>query len=322
MDSNEIEIMLRLESVFMPYAAARREKIYKENGRFVHYTSAENALRIIQSKQIWMRNARCMTDYMEVSLGYQMLLRFFSQKEKREVFCKSLNRCHPGVGEEALQFFDQWWNNIQFDIYIASISEHDDTEDAHGRLSMWRAFGRLPARAALVIKPPAPGAAEGLRVMLSPVAYFDYDAVEKQIKKVIANVRKNIDFLKTFEKDRIKNMVFFMLVAAAVSLKHQGFQEEREWRVIYIPQVHQSKLIVWSTEIIDGVPQIIHKIPLQDSPDDGVIGVAVPTLLDRVIIGPSPYPVTMGHAFGVALQQAGVANPGSRIVASGIPIRQ
>lgn len=113
-------------------------------------------------------------------------------------------------------------------------------------------------------------------------------------------------------------MVFFMLVAAGVSLKHQGFQEEREWRGIYIPQVHQSKLIVWSIEIIEGVSQIIHKIPLQDSPDDGVIGVAVPTLLDRVIIGPSQYPVTMGHAFSVA----GVANPASRIVTSGIPIRQ
>lgn len=322
MDSNEIEIMLKLENVFMPYAAARRTKIYKENGRFVHYTSAENALKIIQSKQIWMRNARCMTDYMEVSHGDQMLLQFFSQKEKKEAFCKSLNRCHPGVGEEALQFFDQWWNNIQFDIYIASISEHDDTEDAHGRLSMWRAFGRLPARAALVIKPPAPGAAEGLRVMLSPVAYFDYHGVENQIKKVITNVKKNIEFLQTFEKSKIKDMVFFMLVAAAVSLKHQGFREEREWRIIYIPQVHQSKFILWSIEIIDGVPQIIHKIPLQDNPDNDITGVAIPTLLDRVIIGPSQYPVTMGQAFVVALQQAGVANPASRIVASGIPLRQ
>jgi hypothetical protein len=237
-------------------------------------------------------------------------------------FCKSLNRCHPGVGEEALQFFDQWWNNIQFDIYITSISEHDDAEDAHGRLSMWRAFGRLPARAALVIKPPVPGAAEGLRGMLSPVAYFDYEDVEKQIKKVINKVNKNIEFLRTFEKSKIKDMVLFMLVAAAVSLKHRGFQEEREWRIIYIPQIHQSKLIGWSTEIVDGVPQIIYKIPLQDNLDNDVIGVAIPTLLDRVIIGPSQYPVTMGHAFGIALQQAGVANPGSRIVASGIPLRQ
>ncbi len=322
MESNELDIMLRLASIFMPYATARREKIYKTNGRFVHYTSAENALRIIQSKQLWMRNARCMTDYMEVTHGYQMLLQFFSQKAQRDAFCKSLNHCHSGVGEEALQFFDQWWNNIQFDIYIASISEHDDTEDAHGRLSMWRAFGRLPARAALVMRPPAPGKAEGLKVMLSPVAYFDYAGVEKQIKKVTANVTKNRDFLKTFEKNKIKDLVFFMLVAAAVSLKHQGFREEREWRVIYIPQVHQSKLIAWSMEVIDGVPQIIHKIPLEDSPDNDVIEVAIPTLLDRVIIGPSPYPVTMGHAFAVALQQAGVTNPATRIVASGIPIRQ
>ncbi len=113
-----------------------------------------------------------------------------------------------------------------------------------------------------------------------------------------------------------------MLVTAAVSLKHEGFKEEREWRVIYIPQIYQSKLVSFSTEIIEGVPQIIHKIPLQDSPADGVIGVAIPTLVDRVIIGPTAYPVTMGAAFAVALHQAGVANPASRVVASGIPLRQ
>ena len=107
MDSNELAVALKMESIFMPYATARREVIRKANGRFVHYTSAENAIKILYTKQIWMRNARCMADYMEVAHGYQMLLLYFSDQKKRETFCRAFNQCHSGVGEEALHFFDQ-----------------------------------------------------------------------------------------------------------------------------------------------------------------------------------------------------------------------
>jgi hypothetical protein len=147
----------------MPYATFRREQMCRRSGRFVHYTSAENALSIIESKQIWMRNATCMTDYTELGLGHQLLLKFFTQQENKNSFYSALNTCYEGVAEEAVNLFDQWWkNNIPFRTYIACVSEHDDTEDVHGRLSMWRAFGRVTARAAIVLRLPAPGEAEGL----------------------------------------------------------------------------------------------------------------------------------------------------------------
>jgi hypothetical protein len=142
-DQKELEINEQLEQVFMPYATARREQLRSRNGRLVHYTSAENAIKILYSKQVWMRNAKCMSDYMELSHGHTLLVRFFQQKDKRDAFYKALNKIHPNVGEEALQLFDQWWrNNIEFEVYVTSISEDDDSEDTHGRLSMWRAFGR------------------------------------------------------------------------------------------------------------------------------------------------------------------------------------
>jgi hypothetical protein len=134
-DSKELELIARIEQILMPYATAKREQLHNRNGRLAHYTSAENAIKILCSKQVWMRNAKCMDDYMEVLHGHQMPLQFFSQAEKRAAFCKALNSCHPNVGEDALQFFDEWWrNNIQFEIYVASISEHDDSEDVHGRI--------------------------------------------------------------------------------------------------------------------------------------------------------------------------------------------
>ena len=300
----------------------RREHLHKHNILFVHYTSAENALKIITSKQVWMRNARCMADYMEVIHGHQMLVQFFAQSKNKDAFHKVMNRCFKDIGEETINAFDQQWNNLQWDIYISSISEHDQAEDSYGRLSMWRAFGRLPARAALVLNLPAPGSAVGLGVALSPVAYLDYNGVEKLMKKIIANVRSNVDFLRTLDRERVKASIFEMLSVTAVSLKHVGFKEEKEWRVIYMPQVRPSNLITWATEVVEGIPQVVHKIPLTDRPDNDLVGVEIPALVERVIIGPTAFPVTIGHAFMIALTQAGVPNAASRVMVSSIPLRQ
>jgi hypothetical protein len=215
MDPGEIELMFKLEGIFMPYAAGRRASLKAQNKRMVHYTSAENLFKIISSKTMWMRNTNCMADYSEVAHGYEMLHTFFRQHHN--AFCASLNACHAGIGEESVKHFDQWWTNIRFNTYICSISEHDDKEDSHGRLSMWRAFGRTSARAAMVMKLPEPGTAEGLRLLLSPVAYFQYDDVRQQLQDVMNNVIGIQAFLAGLDRKLVKRIVFMMLVSAAVA---------------------------------------------------------------------------------------------------------
>lgn len=211
---------------------------------------------------------------------------------------------------------------IKFNTYICSISEHEDDEDKHGRLSMWRAFGQQSsARAAVVMKIPEMGMAEGLHVLLSPVAYFEYAEVEAQLLVIIRSINQNIKFLQTFKPDRLKTIVFFMLVSAAVSLKHKGFLEEKEWRLIYLPQANPSPLIERSVEVIGGIPQPIFKIPLKENPDNGVVGIGIPALVDRIIIGPTAYGVPMYTTFVELLREAGVSEPEKRVVFSGIPIR-
>src|SRR6202030_2201419 len=109
---------------------------------------------------------------------------------------KALNACAANLAEESISFFDQWWTDIRFNTYICSISEHEDSEDGHGRLSMWRAFGQS-SRAAMVMRLPQEGSAEGLHVTLSPVAYFGQAEVEEQLWSVIRNINDNRDYLRT-----------------------------------------------------------------------------------------------------------------------------
>jgi hypothetical protein len=317
-----LEIVKKLLPIFFPYHTSRRDRMIESNGRFVHYTSAENAIKIINTKCVWMRNATCMSDYREVQHGFGVLSRYFANNESKVAFFTAMNECSPGLADEAFRLFDQWWQNTQLQTYITSISEHDNREDLHGRLSMWRAFGGATARVAIVIRLPlAVGVNEGLNATLSPVAYFTDEHVARELGSVVSNVRANLTFLHGIERAYLVNSVFTMLVTSVLTLKHEGFHEEKEWRVIYSPKRLPSTHIKPSTEIVGGVPQLVYKIPFKNNPDGNVSGLDPNELIDRVIIGPTQFPWAMYEAFVTALDAAGVKDAGSRVFVSQIPVR-
>lgn len=288
----------------------------------MHYTSAEAALGIIRSKRIWMRNATCMTDYREVQHGYEILNRFFIDPARRERFNQALDSIAPNIASEAVGLFDQWWKNIRLSTYISSISEHREEENLHGRLSMWRAFGGTTARVAIVFRMPwFAGAQSELNVMFSPVAYLREDQVHQEIEAVIRNVDENKVFLQTVDRHLIVATVFNMLTAGVTCLKHHGFDEEREWRVIYGPERRPSALMESSIEVILGVPQIVYKLPLDRERSPTLAALDLSSMFDRLIIGPSQFSWAMHEAFSKALIDIGIADAKERICISGIPIR-
>lgn len=318
----QLQLTTRLEEIFMPYATGQRQTIYQNSTRFVHYTSAEAALSIINNKCIWMRNTTCMSDYKEVQHGFEILNKFFSQDANWEKFIKTLDTCVPGAAQEAIDLFGKWWSDIRINTYIASISEHDDKEDFHGRLSMWRAFGGNAARVALVLK--IPYYSEGsfaLNIIFSPVAYLTEVEVNGVINSVIANINANMNFIKSVDHSLIVSTIFIMLLAGVVCLKHEGFHEEREWRVIYAPKRSPSPLMESSTEVIGGIPQIIYKLPLDNTASKTFADLDLSRIFDRIIIGPTQYSRAIYEAFVSALTKIGVLEAEKRVFISGIPIR-
>ena len=95
-----------------------------------------------------------------------------------------------------------------------------------------------------------------------------------------------------------------------------------EWRVVYSPSMEESQHLKKEIRVIRGIPQPIYKIPLKDIPDEGLIGIEIPALLDRIIIGPSQYPQVMYEAFCDLLSEAGVKEPREKVFVSYIPLRQ
>jgi hypothetical protein len=325
---DSVRVAMQLESIFMPRATKHRQKLYAggDSARFVHYTSAEVALGIIKSKRIWMRNTTCMSDYREVHQGFSIFQKFFSDVSKRQAFTQAVDECAPGAASEAIGLFDKLWtagpSGMPLNTYIASISEHDNGEDMHGRLSMWRAFGSNAIRVAIVLRIPSyTGGAQAVNVMFSPVAYSTEADVHAEIYSVIENVRANREFLRSLDRLRIVGIVFQMLLVSVACLKHEGFHEEREWRAIYIPKSAPSPLMEPSIESFGGVPQTVYKFPIDETVSEALKGLDLSRIFDRLIIGPSPYPWVMYEAFVAALRQAGVTDAQDRVWASNIPIR-
>ena len=292
------------------------------SARFVHYTTAEAAAKIITTKRLWMRNTTCMTDYREVRHGFDILSKFFLNKDKRSKFDEAFDACAPGIAQEAINSFNHWWQNLQLGTFITSISEHDERENVNGRLSMWRGFGGNAARVAMVLRVPSQtDAGNALSLMFSPVTYFTEPEAHELLWEVIENVKRESAFLKTIERSMLVANVFAVLILGVTCSKHEGFREEREWRAIYIPSMRSSPFMESSTEVIAGVPQIIHKLPLDEKLSPYLKDLELMNCFDRLIIGPSQFPLAMYEAFVAALKQSGIADAEQRVVVSNIPIR-
>lgn len=314
----------RLLRIFHPYALEQHLRAVSQRIRFVHYTSADTAMSISRSKEVWMRKSSCMNDFLEVQYGLDRLYRAYGRTNAGAKFKSILNSLFDGVTKDIEKLFDSWTPHFQTNTYLACLSEHDEREDTFGRLSMWRAYGEtagvalvLNNRAFLTPTPPD----GGLRAYTSPVAYLDDGQFETEVGRIANNIADNADLLKTMGREAVTTRVFNMFRFAVLCTKHPGFAEEREWRIIYSPTVEESPYITKEIVVVKGVPQPIYKIPLKDIPEIGLTA-AIPTLLDRIIIGPTQYPWALKEAFVELLLEAGVKDPASKVCVSDIPLRR
>jgi hypothetical protein len=290
---------------------------------FVHYTSAEAALNIISHKRIWMRNATSMSDYREVQHGLNLLRLFWANRDHKQRFEDAINPIAPHAIAEATSMFDNLLSNVLFNTYITSFAEHHASENRHGRLSMWRAFGGAPSRVAIVFRLPWFGGRQNvLRTTINPVLYPPEQSFPDMLLPVAEKIRENADFLKSsLTQQEIAQNLLAMFVTLVTCIKHEGFHEEREWRVIYWPRLDPSHLMESGTELVGGVPQTVYKIPLDAGKSPDLAPVDLNVILDRLIIGPSQFGLIMADAFRRSLEAIGVTDAANRVVVSGIPIR-
>lgn len=106
-------------------------------------------------------------------------------------------------------------------------------------------------------------------------------------------------------------------------LKHPGFREEKEWRIIFNPKMRDKGTIPHIRQSVGGAPQKIYTLIMKDihQNDDSLTGISPNDLIKRIIIGPSQMQGTVREAIVDALTQAGVTDADERVFLTDIPLR-
>jgi hypothetical protein len=263
-----------------------------------------------------------MNDYMEVEYGFECLHAAWGRSEPGNPVYRAIESCFPGLYQEVSDYFNAWLPEIRGNTYITCVSEHSPDEDPTGRLSMWRAYGG-EAGVALVLNGAVMfSETDVLHAYSSPVAYLGRDEFATDFQEVARNIEGEASYIRTLDRKAVKNLLFNMLRFAVLCTKHPGFKEEREWRVVASPAMHPSEFLLPSVEVVRGTPQTVLKIDLKNHPGQGLFGLALPELLDRIIIGPCEFPQVIFEAFRRLLNDAEVPEPSAKIFVSDIPLRQ
>lgn len=292
-------------------------------------------MKILRSQRMLLRNSSLMNDFSEVQHGLNCLSFAYNGPagERLKVAMREVQADLPAILENN---FNSLRNDFQNETYLISISEHGDLiegdalEDAHGRLSMWRAYGSRNGVAFVFQNTPFVTESDVLHAYTSPVIYANPDTFVPYFEEVVSSVEQNLDFLKQFGGKTFHDALMLAFRFAVQSTKHPAFREEREWRVIYSPTLlhkdgilteEQLKRVPTEVLVLNGVPQRVFAIPFKNYEDEGFTGATVPELIDRVLIGPTSDTMAIQHAFVSELTLLGVPDAETKVAWAGVPLR-
>lgn len=310
---------LKILEVFHPYAYKKTAEAFFSQSRFVHYTSADTAMRIIQGEEVWMRKSTCMNDFSELNYGLNCLVAAYDKNKDR--FHRIFDGVFPGISKKVEDRFNSWVPIFSNDTYISCISEHDVKEDRTGRLSMWRAYGGAAGVAIVLNGAPLINPTDALNAYTSPVAYLSNDQFNAEFEFFLDGVERNTDLMKHQGEEATIGRVFEVFRMAMLCTKHPGFAEEREWRIIYSPTFLASKRIKPDIQSIGGVPQKLYKIPLKNEPSENLVGIEIAEIVSSIIVGPTQFPREIGEALVDLLTNKGMQDAATKVVISDIPLR-
>jgi hypothetical protein len=315
------QLIARLRQIFFPYADRRGAAVRASGERFVYYSTADVAVSILRNKEIWMRNAVAMNDFMEIAHGFDCLSAAY-KSAPGAALKNVIEPIYPGIWTEVEQLFNGWLPTMRNETYLTCLSEHCVDEDENGRLSMWRAYGGTTGVAMVLNGAVMFSETNATGVFSSPVQYASTTTFASELAAVAQGMAAERDYIASLGKEAVRTALFTMLQFAMLCTKHPGFVEEREWRVIACPTLHPvSSLLRADVEVVRGTPQKVMKLKLRNAPEHRLVGLDVPQLLDRIIIGPCEFPLLIYQALVQLLTELNVPDPGTRVIVSDIPLR-
>lgn len=291
-----------------------------------HYTSLGVLEKIMESGELWLSNPLFMNDLEEMRFGMVEGVKAFDQVAKEQQFIETC-----GTSENIIKISDCFhWHANQFEynhaanVYVFCLSEHNNASD-DGRLSMWRAYGGNGNGAAIIFNTDFITLKNGSPLYFAQVKY---ESAEGRIEWMKDTFRKCIRAIESNEItddiiQRIALHMFNLMELYALTTKHKGFEEENEWRLIYLPERDIHKLLTERFSYIIGKngiePKLRFKIePLKvDPPETWTFD----SIVNKIILGPSVSSPIARKSVERMFEAHGRLNFKERLSVSKIPLR-
>jgi len=288
-----------------------------------HYTSIDALEKIMKSGEVWLSNPLFMNDLEEVRFGLQQGARLFLQSQAVTDACQTPERAQL-VRDAFAHYYNQFDQDHAFDTYVFCLSEHDP-KNTNGVLSMWRAYGGHGRGAALVFNTDlltAPNPKSPL--LLVKVKYGSQDErIEWLSTKLERWCQKLQNLALPDGKLYIAAHAFLYIIRLfALKTKHDGFSEENEWRVIYIPEKDPK---IWPDNLqfhySMGPNGVEPKLRFKVKPLDPNLTWTFSDILDQIILGPSLSSLLARRSVERMLDAIGRSEFRQKVSASQIPLR-
>jgi hypothetical protein len=299
-----------------------RERLKRDAPQLAHYTSIEVVEKIIANEEIWLSNPLFMNDLEEMRFGLN---------EGAQLFLSSPLIIQAAASESRAAIlrtsFDHYYKMLDskgaLDTYVFCLCEHPrDTTD--GVLSMWRGYGGHGNGACLVFETLPLSDINEFQLYISPITYGTREVrigLMTDVLQAWANITAQAAI-----PDKLLHIAsyhYLLLVKMlALTSKHVGFSEEREWRVIYIPENDPKALLGAYLSYTIGVHGVEPKLKFPLSwLAESYPGLSLDKLLARIILGPT----VSSHLSVLTVERMlkSIKKPEfiERIAASRIPLR-
>lgn len=299
------------------------DQFYKRRPLLAHYTSIQTLEKILENNEIWFSNPLLMNDFEELQFGINEGARIFRTHDGLRSAC--------GNDERYLELqagFDVYYDQLDlehaFDTYALCFSEHE-RDDSDGLLSMWRGYGGNGKGAAIVFDTSKIDPVENSAFILAKV---HYGSSEERLEWIASKIDQIADLVRSInfpdQSLYLAAYAFFQrLKLFALFTKHPGFREEREWRVVYMPDQDEEGRITPMLNYSIGEKGVEPKLKFKIGPIDGATGgaLSLDLLVDRIVLGPSASGHLAVHGIKRMLERLGRSELLERFVRSSTPFR-